>query len=85
MTVLNPAMIAWVRQKLERAANRDSGQPSPSALRHAAPVTKTTLNKITKKDLGMTPFTIQKVHKVTEAQAVTRLRMGDFLAAKPLC
>ena len=50
--------IAAVRRSLERAASRKSGQPGPSSRRHNELISKTSYNRITKKDLKLKPYKI---------------------------
>ena len=75
ITVRTPRNIELVRRSLERAAGRKPGQPGPSARRHNEPISKTTYNITTKKDLRLKPYKILRLHKVTDQQTVARLKM----------
>ena len=85
VTVRTPANIQLVRRECERASTREPGVPGPSARRHATPaISKSSYSRITKHDLKLRPYRIQRLHQVTEAQTAMRLKMGKFLARKPL-
>lgn len=84
VTARTPRNIARVQRECERAEDREPGEPGPSARRHAAPVSKSTFNRITKHDLKKRPYRIQRLHQVMDVQTAARVRMGRFLASKPL-
>ena len=85
VTVRTPANIERVRRECERASTREPGVPGPSARRHTTPaISKSSFSRITKHDLKQRPYRIQRLHQVMETQTAMRLKMGKFLARKPL-
>ena len=75
--------IELVRRALERASTRTPGQPGPSARRHTGNISKSSYNRITRKDLRLKPYKIMRLHKVTDQQTAARMKMGRLLARKP--
>ena len=75
--------IELVRKALERASTRTPGQPGPSARRHTGNISKSSYNRITRKDLRLKPYKIMRLHKVTDQQTAARMKMGRLLARKP--
>ena len=72
--------IELVRRALERASTRTPGQPGPSARRHTGNISKSSYNRITRKDLRLKPYKIMRLHKVTDQQTTARMKMGRLLA-----
>ena len=84
VTVRTARNIAAVQRSLERAAIRTPGTPGPSARRHTQVISKSSYNRITRKDLRLKPYKILRLHKVTPQQTLARLKMGRLLERKPL-
>ena len=86
VTVRTARNIAAVQRSLktERAAIRTPGTTGPSARRHTEVISKSSYNRITRKDLRLKPYKILRLRKVTPQQTLARLKMGRLLERKPL-
>ena len=83
ITVRTPENINSVENLLESEKDRTPDQPGSSCRRNTLDISKTSFNRIVKKDLGWKPYKIVRRQKITPANAGMRLQMARYLVSKP--
>ena len=83
ITVRTQENIQSVQNLLESEKDRRPDQPGSSCRRNMLDISKSSFNRIVKKDLGWKPYKIIRRQKITPANAAMRLRMARYLASKP--
>ena len=66
---------------LDSEKDRRPDQPGSSCRRNTLNLTKSSFNRIVRKDLGWKPYKIIRRQKITPANAVMRLQMARYLVS----
>ena len=82
-TIRTEENIQMIKEYLEAEVERNPDEIGSSAWRNDLPFTKSSFNRITKKDLNLHPFQIIRQQKVSAEHAFLRLQMGRILSRKP--
>ena len=83
ITVRTQENINSVENILDSEKDRRPDQPGSSCRRNTLNLTKSSFNRIVRKDLGWKPYKIIRRQKITPANAVMRLQMARYLVSKP--